>query len=88
MKIPSLSLFAIFALIGMTLAMDGYGYGSYGYGGYGGGGYGASYMPVSLGHGQSGSSLGGSGICKCVFLLFKLQFWTLMRSRVDIKMMT
>ena len=54
-------------MIGMTLAMDGYGYGSYGYGGYGGGGYGASYMPVSLGHGQSGTSLGGSGICKCVF---------------------
>ena len=74
MKIPSLSLFAIFAIFGMTLAMDGYGYGSYGYGGYGGGGYGASYMPVSLGHGQSGSSLGGSGICKCVFYCLSYNF--------------
>ena len=56
MKIPTLSVLSVFALLGMALAMGGYGYGSYG----------ASYMPVPVhygsGYGQGG--LGEGGLCK------------------------
>ena len=55
MKIPTLSVFAIFALLGMALGMGGYG--SYGYG--------ASYVPVPVHPGYGGSGgVGDGGICK------------------------
>ena len=59
MKIPTLSVFAIFALLGMTLGMGSYGYGSYG-------GYGASYVPVlaGAGHGAGAGGFGQGGFCK------------------------
>ena len=60
MKIPTLSVFAIFALLGMTLAMGSYGYGSYG-------GYGASYVPVSVGAGHGAGGFGQGGFCKSRF---------------------
>ena len=57
MKIPTLSVLSVFALLGMALAMGGYGYG----------GYGASYMPVPV---HYGSGYGGKdevgGNCKYI----------------------
>ena len=59
MKIPTLSILSVFALLGMALAMGGYGYGSYG----------ASYMPVPVhygsGYGQTGLDEGGLCKYKC-----------------------
>ena len=55
MKIPTLSVFAIFALLGMALGMGSYGYGSYGYG--------AHYVPVPIHPGGSGG-IGDGGLCK------------------------
>ena len=61
MKIPTLSVLSVFALLGMALAA-----GSYGYGGYG---YGASYVPVPVGYGagHGGAGVGEGGICKCSY---------------------
>ena len=58
MKIPTLSVLSIFALLGMALGM-GYGYGSYG-------GFGAQYVPVAPGYGGQSNPLGigQGGICK------------------------
>ena len=58
MKIPTLSVLSIFALLGMALGM-GYGYGSYG-------GFGAQYVPVPVGYGGQSNPLGigQGGICK------------------------
>ena len=67
MKIPTLSVFAIFAMLGLALGMGSYGYGSYGYGGYGGG-YGASYLPVPVHPGGAGG-VGQGGFCKYHFFL-------------------
>ena len=56
MKIPTLSVLSVFALLGMALAMGGYGYGSYG----------ASYMPVPVHYGSEygQGGLGDGGLCK------------------------
>ena len=59
MKIPTLSVFAVFALLGMALGMGSYGYGSYGHGGFG-----ASYVPVPVGSGYGAGGFGQSGFCK------------------------
>ena len=59
MKIPTLSVFAIFALLGMALGMGSYGYGSYGLGGFG-----ASYVPVYAGAGHGSAGIGHGGFCK------------------------
>ena len=61
MKIPTLSLLSVFALLGMALAA--------GYGGYG---YGASYVPVAVhpGYGYGGgigSGIGSGGLCESWF---------------------
>ena len=61
MKIPTLSVLSIFALLGMALGM-GYGYGSYG-------GFGAQYVPVAPGYGGQSNPLGigQGGICKYMY---------------------
>ena len=57
MKIPTLSVLSVFALLGMALAMGGYGYGSYG----------ASYMPVPVHYGADYGSKGEvGGNCKYI----------------------
>ena len=59
MKIPTLSVFAIFALVGIALGMGSYGYGSYGLGSFG-----ASYVPVPAGSGYGTGGIGQSGFCE------------------------
>ena len=59
MRIPTLSVFAVFALLGMALGMGSYGYGSLGYGGFG-----SSYVPVAVGSGYGAGGIGSSGIRK------------------------
>ena len=67
MKIPTLSVFAIFALLGMTLGMGSYGYDSYG-------GYGASYVPVPVGAGHGAGGFGQGGFCKFIKFETRISF--------------